>query len=160
MGSGTNDPYGGAQPGWPPAQPGQPGPQGWGPPPPGYGTPPGFGAPPGYAYSPPTDSKAITALVLAIVSFALCPIIPAIVALVLVSQSNRAIAASGGRLGGTGMNTASKVISWINIVVYGIGVVVVIGVLATAGSQISHIESDFGHTLCSAGPYYTPPSEC
>jgi preprotein translocase subunit SecG len=112
-------------PGWgaPQPGPGQP------PPPPAYGQQPGYGAPPGWGAQPPqygggygggygapqTDGKAIGALVAAIASFVICPFVPAVVALILVSQSKHAIAASGGRLGGEGMLTAAKIVAWINI---------------------------------------------
>jgi len=62
-------PSGGQQP--PPAPAQQPYGQ------PQYGPPPGYGPP---QYGPPqTDSKAIIALVLAIVSFVVLPLIPAVV---------------------------------------------------------------------------------
>ncbi len=62
-------------------------------PPPGYGPPPGgYGAyPSGYGYSGPvaprTDGTAIAALVLAICSFMVCPIVPAVIALAMVPGS-------------------------------------------------------------------------
>lgn len=90
---------------------------------------------PGYSTAPQTDSKAIVGLILAIASWLVCPIILAIIALVLASQSNKAIAASGGRLEGRGMNTATKWISWINIVLYIIGFIVFIGFMFFAVSQ-------------------------
>lgn len=80
----------------------------------------------GYAAAPQTDSKAVVGLVLAIVSWVVCPVIPAIIALVLASQSNKAIAASNGRLEGHGMNTATKVISWINIVGWILGTIAMV----------------------------------
>lgn len=111
-----------------PPQQGAPG--GYGPPPPAWGAPGQGGAPPS------TDGKAIVALVLSIGSFVLFPLIPAIVALVLASMSGRDISASGGQLGGAGLVTAAKVISWINIVLCVLGVVflvIVFGVLASSG---------------------------
>lgn len=100
-------------------------------PPPGYGPPAGYPAPPGYGpsggYGPQdTDSRAIVALVLAIVSFTVFPLVPAIISLVLASQSQREIAASGGRLGGSGLNLAARIISWINIGLCALAVVVVV----------------------------------
>jgi len=58
------------------------------------------------------------ALILSILSWVVCPVIPAIIALVLAKQSNDEIAASRGRVGGEGLNTASKIVSWINIGLY------------------------------------------
>ena len=123
----------GAQPQWgsTPQQPGW----GAGAPPPeyggGYGAPPGFGPPPGYGAqgygpgygqppygyygAPQTDGKAVGALVCAIAAWVVCPFVTAVVALILASQSSRDIRNSSGRLGGEGMNTAARIIAWINI---------------------------------------------
>lgn len=98
--------------------------------PPGYGQPPAYGAPPiygpGYG-APATDGTAIAALILAISSFVICPVIPAIIALVLAANAKRTIAASGGAKTGAGLITAARVISWVNIA---LAVVVIIGVIA------------------------------
>ena len=117
------------------------------PPPPGYPPPPvGYPAPgypvPGYAYppAPTTSTNAVVGLVLAIVSWVVCPVIPAIVALVLARKSDLEIAASAGRVSGAGLNTATKIISWINIGLYaalivGLGLVfLVAAILSAAGS--------------------------
>lgn len=150
----------GSQGSWgsPPAQPGQPSQSGWGAPPPpgdaygnppGYGTQPGWGAQPGYGgpgaggpqgYGPPpygyyaapqTDGKAIGALVCAVGAWLVCPLVLAVVALILAGQSARDIRESGGRLSGDGMNTAARVISWVNIAGC---VLFVLILLAAAGS--------------------------
>lgn len=136
-------PPGGPQYGAPPAggppygqQPGQPyGAVPYGTPPgaPGWGPPPGYA---GYGYPPPqqTDGKAITALVLAIASWVLCPVVPAIIALVLASGSQRDIDASGGRLGGDGLNKATRIVSWIHLGLVGVIVAIVLLVLVFAGA--------------------------
>ena len=133
-----------------PANPFEPptplGPPAYGPPPnyapggygqPGYGPPPPGWGEPGHRQGPQrTDSKAIIALVLACASFILFPLIPAIVALVLASSAKRDIAASGGRLGGEGLVTAAKVISWINIglsVLFVVILVTAFGLLTSTG---------------------------
>lgn len=106
---------------------------------PAYTPPPTYPAPAEYpaAYPPPaypapaypaqyaaapagpqTSSNAVVALILAIVSWAVCPIIPAIVALVLASSAAKEIAASGGRIQGSGLVTAARIVSWINIGVW------------------------------------------
>lgn len=84
----------------------------------------------GYApYAPPqTEGTATGALVAAIVSWVFCPVIAAIVALVLAPSARRKIEESGGRLTGLGLLTAAKWIAWLNIVFY-IGIVL-LGVLA------------------------------
>jgi hypothetical protein len=70
----------------------------------------------GYAAPlPTTNTYAIVALVLAIMSFLLCPIVPAIFALVLAGTGKRQITASGGQQTGEGMVTAARVLSWLNI---------------------------------------------
>ena len=122
-------------PTWPPQAPP---PAGYAPPPPGYAAP----APAPYPYTPapPTSSNAIIGLVLAIVSWVVCPVIPAIVALVLARSSTQEIARSGGAVGGAGLNTATRVISWINIGVYaalivGFGIFFLIIAIAGAASS-------------------------
>lgn len=144
----------GEQPGWGPPPPGygQPPPPGYGAPPPpgyGYGAPPGYGQPPPYYGPAPNDGKAVGALVSALIAWFLCPVIPAIVALVLAGQSSRQIRESGGRLGGAGMNTAAKVMSWINIVFW-IGLIALFAAFAaTAGNTVN----DFSET--NPNPYAT-----
>lgn len=154
------DPYSKGEPSsGPPPQQGAPpvGPPGYGPPgsygaagaPTSYGSPGGYGPPPpawgapGQGGAPPqTDTKAIVALVLSIGSFVVFPLIPAIVALVLASTSRRDINASGGQLGGAGLVTAAKVISWINIALCVLAVVflvIVFGVLREVVSEFPPI---------------------
>lgn len=75
-------------------------------------------------------------MVLAIGSFVLIPLVPAIIALVLASSASKEIAASGGRFTGDGMVTAAKVISWINIGLSVLAVVLLVaafGLLASPG---------------------------
>ena len=146
----TQPPYG------PPPEPGQPGygqpgdgQPGYGQPghgqpgygqPPGYGPPPGYSPPPGYGYGyapPSTDGNAIAALILAIASFLVCPVIPAIIALVLAGSAKRNILASGGAKQGLGMVTAAKIVAWANIVVVTLFVIVaIIGVVAVGHSSV------------------------
>ena len=97
-------------------------------PPPGY-PPAGYQAV-GYGQAPQTDSKAVVGLILAISAWVICPFITAIIALVLAGQSNRAIDASGGRLEGRSLNTATKVIAWLNIVLGIIGIIAFIALIA------------------------------
>jgi len=109
----------------------------------GYGQPPGWGAPGAGGPPPETESKAIIALVLSIVSFFLLPVLPAIAALVLASSSKRDIQASGGRLGGEGMVTAAKIISWINIgmwVLIALFFVLFLGIFASLFSTMNDFE--------------------
>ena len=103
------------QGGW--GQPGR-----WEPHGPQYGYPhygyPHYGYPqygyPQYGYPGPqgqTDSTAITALVLAIVSFYLFPVVPAIAALALCYSGRRNIESSAGTLTGAGLVTAARIIA-------------------------------------------------
>lgn len=99
---------------------------------PGGTTPPAPPAPqpPAYGPTPQSSSSAIVALVLSIASWVVCPVIPAIVALVFASKADREIAVSNGWVTGAGMVTASKIVAWINIGLYAalaaIGVLVVV----------------------------------
>ena len=99
-------------------------------PPYGYGQspPPGYGqAPPyGYPYPQQNSQDAVIALVASLLSFVICPIIPAIVALVFANRATKAIAASGGALGGQSMVTAAKIISWLHLALVVVGLVVLI----------------------------------
>lgn len=98
-------------------------------PPPGYGPQPGYGPPPvpgsspmspyaGWAGPAQTDGRAIAILVLAICSFVVLPVIPAIVALAMAGGTMRDIEASGGRLTGESLVRAGKIVSWINIALF------------------------------------------
>ncbi|NQU36571.1 MAG: hypothetical protein HQ526_03125 [Actinobacteria bacterium] len=78
--------------------------------------PPAQPAAPGPA-TPVTNQNAIIALVLAVVSFVVCPLIAAIVALVFAGKAKKEIAASNGWQTGDGLVTGAKVAAWINIAV-------------------------------------------
>ncbi|HEY0399041.1 MAG TPA: hypothetical protein VGF00_11670 [Acidimicrobiia bacterium] len=78
------------------------------------GSPPPPGSQP-YQPVARTDGAAIAALVLAIASFVICPVIPAIVALVVASTARRNIAASGGAVQGLGLCQAATIVAWVNI---------------------------------------------
>ena len=111
-------------PTWPPpGAPAAPAEGAYPPPPvPQAGYAPGAYPPPAYPYGypsgPTTSTTGIIGFVLSIVSWVICPVIPAIVALVLASQSQKEILASQGTVGGAGFNTATRIISWINIAFY------------------------------------------
>jgi hypothetical protein len=138
-------PGSGPEGGWPPP-----------PPPPGYGPPPGgYG---GYSYGPPpygghqggypvparTDSTAIVALILSIASFVICPIIPAVIALVLIPGSRATIRASGGAVEGESLLTAAKMISLMHlglaaVVVLGLALLVVVSASANAAPLLVRV---------------------
>lgn len=90
---------------------------------------PGYGQYPGYQPQPMvrTSNSAVWALVLAIGSFIICPLIPAVIALVLAGSAKREISQSNGWVSGEGLVTAAKVLSWINIA---LSVLAIVGLIA------------------------------
>lgn len=147
-----NDPP--QEPGPPPGPPPGPGwgppPGQWGPPPgqPGYGAPPGqppyaqgpyaqqpYGAQYGYPYARQTEGLAIAVLVLAIASFVVCPVVPAIVALALAPGAKRNIAQSGGMKDGEGLVTAGQIVAWINLGFAALGLIALIILVAVADTS-------------------------
>jgi len=139
---GSSGQPGGWQQGPPPPPPPPPS-QGYTPPPPGYG---------GYSQRPPaqTEGTAITALVLAIVSFVVCPIIPAVVALFMCPGARRKIEGSGGSLTGEGLVTAAKIISWVNIGLWSAGIALFV-VLGIIGALVSDSSDEFSLVLSLLG---------
>jgi hypothetical protein len=59
---------------------------------------------------------AVTALVLAIVSFVTCPVVLAVVALAFGYTARTRIEASGGTLTGAGMARAGRIVAWTHLV--------------------------------------------
>ena len=85
---------------------------------------------------PRTSSNAVVAVVLAICSFLVCPLVPAIVALFLASSAQREIDASGGWVTGDGLVKGARIASWINIGLWvAIGLFIGIVVLASTTSS-------------------------
>ena len=110
--------------------------------PPNYGPPPGYAQPAGYGYPPygppANDGNAIAAPILSISSFVICPVIPAVIALILAGVAKRNILASGGTKGGLGLVTAARVIAWVNIaLVAAFLVVLAIALVAVGRSSAS-----------------------
>ncbi|MDP8976589.1 MAG: hypothetical protein M3N28_09570 [Actinomycetota bacterium] len=130
---------GGWQPGPPPPSPSQ----GYPPPPGGYG---GYSQRP----TPQTEGTAITVLVLAIASFVICPVIPAVVALFMCPGARRKIEGSGGALTGEGLVTAAKIISWVNLGLWGAGLLLVI-VVGILGAVFSDSSDEFSMVLALLG---------
>ena len=97
------------------------------PPQPPYGNQ-GYPYPYPYPPSAKTSGSAIAALVLAIASFVVCPVIAAIVALVLAATAGREIRESGGWITGEGVVTAAKVIAWIHLALFGLLILILIAV--------------------------------
>ena len=112
---------------------------------------------------PPTSTNAIVGLVLAIVSWVICPIIAAIVALVLAHSSDKEIKASGGTIGGAGLNTATRIIAWINIgfsIVAGLAIAALaaFGVIFSANVAATLDPSINSRTGLADGQYALSPS--
>jgi hypothetical protein len=104
-----------------------------------------------YATGPATEGTAVAALVLSIASFVICPVIPAVVALVLASQAKGKINRSGGRVGGQGLVTAATIIAWINIGL-AVAVVALIVVIAAFGRSSSSTDNlNLIRTLAALG---------
>ena len=109
---------------------------------------------PPYAYQaqppPPqqqTSSKAIIALVMAILAWTTCPIILAIPALIFSGQAKREIESSNGWVTGEGLVTASRVVAWLNIGLWGLGALAffaffVIAIIFGEASTMSEVTPD------------------
>lgn len=139
-------------PGWtaapPPAYPTTPPP-----PPPSYQTAP----PPAYAAAPPagagaygtvtpyqqgpqTSNKAVVAMVMAILSFVVCPVILAVAALIVGGQAKQEIAASNGWLTGDGLVTGAKILAWVNIALSVLAVIFMIIFFVALGNTVNDIQ--------------------
>jgi len=100
-----------------------------GPPPPGYGLPPGP-PPPGYGPQAPgvppaygtwtgpsrVSTQAVVALVLALASYAVLPLVASLAALYVAASARREIAASGGQVSGAGLARAARILAIVNVV--------------------------------------------
>jgi len=104
-------------------------------PPPAYPGYPTYAAacpayPPGAVYlqpaTPKTSPAAIIAVVLAVLSFLQCPVVLAIIALVLARSAETDIAASNGWVTGEGLARGARIAAWINI---GLSIAAVLGLL-------------------------------
>jgi ribosomal protein L18E len=82
------------------------------------------------------------ALVLAVISFTFCPVIPAIVALFLASSATRKIQQSGGLLTGEGLAKAARIIAWVHLALAAVGVVVIV-----LGTVLGDGDSEFDYGL-------------
>ena len=79
----------------------------------------------------------MVALVLAIASFVVCPVLPAIGALFVANNAEQSIRNSGGRKTGEGLAKAARIISWVHLglvalVVVFIFVAIIVGALASS----------------------------
>jgi hypothetical protein len=88
-----------------------------------------------------TDGQAVASLVLGIASFVVCPLIPAIIAIVLGMQAKARIAADPS-LDGEGLAKAGVILGWANIVFVVLAAVVVVAFLIVFSNN-SGIDPDF-----------------
>jgi hypothetical protein len=100
------------------------------PPVPPSDAPAGGATPPavGLSYGAPslpvrTHGRAIAALVFAVLSFVLCPVVPALIALVLAGQAKREIRLRPDIFSGAGLATVAQIIAIFHLVVVGLIVV-------------------------------------
>lgn len=94
---------------------------------------------PGYGYAgygpvsaTETETGAVVSLILAVLSWAVCPVVLAIPALIVAASSRAKIRSFPGRYSGLGLITAARVVAWANIGVF-VGMIFLFGVLAAAG---------------------------
>lgn len=78
---------------------------------------------------PQTDGFAIAALACAIAAF-VAPVVPAVAALYLAAASDNRIAATPDRLGGAGLNQASRTLAWLAMALFVALVVLVLAGIA------------------------------
>ena len=106
--------------------------------------------PPGYGYGVPqprqSSSDAVAALVLAILSWAVCPLVLAVVALIFASRASKSIDASQGMLEGSGMVTAARILAWTNIAlsILFFGFFIVALIVGAFSTTVPTETSDFG----------------
>ena len=162
----TNEPDGPPTDPWQPPPPPPPPPPPYAPapppPPPGaptytgptYGEPPAYGQAPAYGYqayaAPTTEGSATGALVASILSFVVCPVVPAIVALAMIPSARRKIQSSGGRLTGESLLTAAKWISIIHLALVALAVVAILAIIVLGASTSTTTTSDFSFATALA----------
>jgi len=96
-----------------------------GPPPPPIPT--GAGMPVGYPTPlPATNGTAIASLCCAVGAWLICPIIPAIVALVLANKAEAEIATAGGFQRGQDLTRIARILAWIHLALAGVALVIAV----------------------------------
>jgi len=90
-----------------------------------------------YQAGPRNSGNAVAALVLAIASFVVCPVIPAIVALFLASSAKKEIRASNGAVTGESMATAGTINARINIGLAGLAIIGAVVLIAVGAGNSS-----------------------
>ncbi|HVF06512.1 MAG TPA: hypothetical protein VNA20_16855 [Frankiaceae bacterium] len=90
--------------------------------------------PPAGWSKPQTSTSAVFALVCAVGSWVLFPLVPAIVALILARNAQEEIATSAGRVTGAGLANAARVTAWANIITSTLVIVGALLVLVLIGA--------------------------
>jgi hypothetical protein len=93
----------------------------------------------------------------------MCPVIAAIAALILARTSSKEIAAAQDRLSGAGLNTATRIVAWLNIGVsilagLAIALLVAFGVIFTATVASDMDPAMNARTGLADGTYVIDPS--
>jgi hypothetical protein len=101
----------------------------------GQGQVPGYN-PGGYPYTPvaETNTNAIISLVLAIGAFVICGL-AAIPAIMLGNKAIREIDSSGGTQSGRGMAQAGRIVGWVAVALWAIGIVLFVLIFVVAASS-------------------------
>lgn len=115
------------------------------------------------ASSTSTSTKAIIGFVLSLASWAVCPVIAAIPALIMARLSAREIAAAQGRLTGDGFNLATRIIAWVNIGFTLLAAIVIAILIAFGAIFTASVVSDLDPTInertgLADGRYVIDPS--
>lgn len=103
------------------------------------------GQAPGVVAKPTVSNRALAVIILAVTSYLLCPVIPAIAALVMAGGADREIEESRGQLTGSSLVTGGRILAWINIALVVIGGAVIFGLLLwglSVGIEESVVEPD------------------
>ena len=109
------------------------------PPPPNYGH---WGPPP-----PQSSGNATAALVLGICGIFVCPIVCSILAIVFAGKAYAEIDYSGGRIGGRGMAQAGKILGWVGLALWGLALLVYVGLFVVLIGIGATTSSDFDALL-------------
>ncbi|HLQ61112.1 MAG TPA: DUF4190 domain-containing protein [Candidatus Acidoferrales bacterium] len=87
------------------------------------------------AYVPPTEGGAVWALVLGVLGFVACPIF-GLIAFFLGGSALDRIRASGGQLQGDGIARAGRYLGCINVILWLLGLILVLGSCALGAASI------------------------
>lgn len=91
--------------------------------------------------TPPTSGMAIGSLIASIAGFSIVPILGGIVGLILGYVAKKQIRESAGTLAGAGLATAGIIMGWIQVVLFGLPICVIV-VLTLMGPAIGDIFSN------------------